>query len=79
MEKENNTVSGEKNENSNSKGLIFWAGLSFVIPLTLIYFYSYSQHKISISGIELKKIFLEEKQCRFVCIVFFEVLVSFGM
>ena len=62
MEKENNTVSGEKNENSNSKGLIFWAGLSFVIPLTLIYFYSYSQHKISISGIELKKIFLEEKQ-----------------
>ena len=56
------SISEKNKENSNSKGLIFWAGLSFVIPLSLIYFYSFSQHKIMISGIELKKIFLENNQ-----------------
>ena len=49
-------LSYNNNEQKNSKFYIFLAGLTFIIPLLLFYYYNYSKDSFSIGGIELKKI-----------------------
>lgn len=48
------------NSNQNSRGFIFFAGLTFCLPLALFYCYSFWNKSFSIFGFELKKIVLEE-------------------
>ncbi len=45
-----------ENPQKNSRIYIFFAGLTFIIPLSVIYSYNYFFDSVKISGIELKKI-----------------------
>ena len=44
-----------ENPQKNSRIYIFFAGLTFILPLTLIYSYNYFFDSVKISGVELKK------------------------
>jgi hypothetical protein len=46
----------ENNPNKNSRRFILWAGLTFCLPMALLYGYSLLEFPISIFGFELKKI-----------------------
>lgn len=46
----------EKNPKNNSRKFILWAGLTYCLPLSLLYGYSLLEYPISIFGFELKKI-----------------------
>jgi hypothetical protein len=46
----------ENNPNKNSRTFILWAGLTFCLPMALLYGYSLLEYPISIFGFELKKI-----------------------
>jgi len=50
-----------ENSNQNSKRFILLAGLSFCLPLCILYAYNFWLDPISIFGFELKKISQEEK------------------
>jgi hypothetical protein len=45
----------KENPQKNSRIYIFFAGLTFILPLTLIYSYNYFFDSVKISGVELKK------------------------
>lgn len=46
----------KKDNKSPSRLLNLWAGISFFIPVFIIYTYSYSDHTYSIKGYEIKKL-----------------------
>lgn len=49
-----------ENPKKNSKIYIFFAGLTFIIPLSIIFSYNYFFDSVKISGVELKKIKSQE-------------------
>ena len=50
----------QESPDKNSRGYIVWAGLSFFLPLALLYAYSFWSEPLSIFGFELKKLVPQE-------------------